>query len=294
MKRFKVINVVVLAWLLCAVMIAGCGVGSAPSSAPAQGDGQLTIRMLDIGQGDSTLIKAGGEIVLIDTGDVEMRDRLVELLKKEGVETIDKLIISHPHADHLGGAYAALKSFKVKSVYDNGQAAATNTYRTYMKLIKQQNIPYKQLAEGDRIELGGGVEFKVFHPDSSNIKGSEDLNNNSIVGKLTYRKFSMLFTGDSEAEAEKAMLAKYGKELKSTLLKSPHHGSKTSSNRNYLKAVAPEAALIPVGKDNDYKHPHAVTINKYKDLGIKIYRTDQDGAITVKTDGTTYEITKER
>lgn len=254
----------------------------------------VTIKMLDIGQGDSVLIRTSEQVIMIDTGDVDERERLMSLLKKEGITTIDKLIITHPHSDHIGGAYILFKQFNVKAVYDNGQTTNTKTYQTYLKWIKDKNIAYKQVLAGDQLDFGGGVSFRIFSPTAQMIKADGDLNADSIVGKLIYGDFSMLFTGDSEAETEKGLLKTYGKELKSTILKVPHHGSKTSSNRNYLQAVAPEAGLVSLGAGNDYGHPHQVTLNKYNALNIKLYRTDQDGSITVTSDGKTYNIQKEK
>lgn len=299
MKKFlKLIVVVMMAVFL--IMAVGCSnaanksKNADPSKTVATKiNTPVTIKMLNIGQGDSILIKTAEQVILIDTGDVDMRDKLVELLKKENVNVIDKLIITHPHADHLGGAYAVLKEFTVKQVYDNGQTTTNATYRTYMKLITSKKIPYKQLLDTENLNFGSGVSFQVFSPTADEIKAGGDLNSNSIVGKLVYNKFSMLFTGDCEADRERMILAKYGSQLKSTILKSPHHGSKTSSNRDYLKAISPEAVLISCGVNNDYKHPHDVTMNKYNDLKMKIYRTDKDGSITIETDGDSYQIQKE-
>ncbi|MBP2633554.1 MAG: beta-lactamase domain protein [Firmicutes bacterium] len=299
MKKF--LNLIVVVMLTVSLAIAvGCGNALDQSKntddskmVAAKTNTPVTIKMLNIGQGDSILIKTAQQVILIDTGDVDMRDKLVELLKKENVHQIDKLIITHPHADHLGGAYSVLKEFTVKQVYDNGQTITNATYRTYMKLITSKKIPYKQLLECENLDFGSGVSFKVLSPTADEIKAGGDLNSNSIVGKLVYNKFSMLFTGDCEADRERLILAKYGNELKSTILKSPHHGSKTSSNRDYLKAITPEAVLISCGINNDYKHPHDVTMNKYNDLKMKIYRTDKDGSITIETDGDSYKIQKE-
>ncbi|MBP2632732.1 MAG: beta-lactamase domain protein [Firmicutes bacterium] len=297
-KFFNLIVVVIMAVFL--IMAVGCGNAVDKSknadtskAVATKTNNPITIKMLNIGQGDSILIKTAEQVILIDTGDVDMRDKLVGLLKKENVNVIDKLIITHPHADHLGGAYAVLKEFTVKQVYDNGQTTTNATYRTYMKLITSKKIPYKQLLDSENLNFGSGVSFQVFSPTADEIKAGGDLNSNSIVGKLVYNKFSMLFTGDCEADRERMILAKYGSQLKSTILKSPHHGSKTSSNRDYLKAIAPEAVLISCGINNDYKHPHDVTMNKYNDLKMKIYRTDKDGTITIETDGDSYQIQKE-
>lgn len=295
---YRKINITLLAILLAAVFFSGCSKSTVQQSTSNMSESatsgqQVSVKMLDIGQGDSILIKTNQKTVLIDTGDVDQRDKLVALLKKENVKTIDQLIITHPHADHLGGAYAVLKNFIVKEVYDNGQSTTTATYRTYLKLLKEKKIVYKQLSADDILDFGNEVKFKVFSPAKGSVNG-DNLNNGSVVGKLSFGEFSMLFTGDAEAEVEKELTQKYGKELQSTILKSPHHGSKTSSNRNYLKIVKPEAVLISVGAGNDYKHPHQVTLNKYKDLKLKVYRTDLNGTITINTDGKTYQITSEK
>ena len=295
--------------LLLLFMAAGCG-SSAPatsaaakSSAAVQTASQaggllLTIKMLDVGQGDALLIRTAEQTILIDTGDLDEHEKLKAALKKENVTTVDKLIITHPHADHLGGASVVFQECKVKEVYDNGEAVTPKFYRDYLKTIKSKGIAYKALADGDVLDFGGGVTFRVLSPvkgDAPKKKdGKPDLNNNSIVGQLQYGKFSMLFTGDCEAEYEKKILSRYGSSLKSTVLKAPHHGSKTSSSLAYLKAVQPEAALISCGAGNDYGHPHKITLDHYEKLKIKAWRTDLNGTITVTSDGSTYDIKGEK
>lgn len=256
---------------------------------------EVKIEVLDIGQGDASLIYTKDEVIMIDTGDVDERDRLEKLLKERNISTIDKLIITHPHADHIGGAYVVFKNVNVKEVYDNGDATTSKTYQTYLKNIKQKNIAYHQLKAGDTVDFGDGVSFKVFSPTEKMIKNDDDLNNNSIVGQLRYKDFTMLFTGDSERDAEQNMVKSYGDELQSDVLKSPHHGSRTSSSDDYLKTVKAKDVIISLAADNEYGHPHKQTLDRYKKYNMNVYRTDQDGTITITTDGSDdYTISKEK
>lgn len=276
------------------LVFAGCSAEKNASTAGGA-QGELKIEMLDIGQGDATLIRTKDQTIMIDTGDIDERDRLVQLLKERDIKTIDKLIITHPHADHIGGAYALFKNFQVKEVYDNGDDTTTQTYRTYLKNIKQQSIPRHQLKAGDEVDFGSGVTFKVFSPTEQMVKTEKNLNNNSIVGQLRYGEFTMLFTGDAEKEAEAAILKQYGDEVKSLVLKAPHHGSRTSSSEAFLKAVGAKDVLISVGAGNDYGHPHKETMARYKKHDMNVYRTDLNGTITVTTNGTAdYTITTEK
>lgn len=286
----KIQNSFLTIMVLLLFIISGCG---GNKTVEKNGEG-ITVKMLDVGQGDALLVRTKEQTILIDTGDVDEREKFLACLKKEGITTIDKMIITHPHADHMGGAEVVFKNFTVKEVYDNGQPTTTNLYRTYLKTIKEKNITYKHLAAGDVLDFGDGTVFKVLSPPKGKVAAGGDLNENSIVGRLAYKDFSMLFTGDSTAEAEAQMLSAYKADLKSTILKSPHHGSKTSSNFNYLKAVAPEAVLISLGSGNEYGHPHKVILDKYEKLKMKIFRTDKDGTITIQTNGSTYDIKKEK
>lgn len=276
-------KIFILLMIICSsIFLFGCGNNDSSATENKKVSGDLSIEMLDIGQGDATLIKTKDQVVMIDTGDIDERDNLLKLLKERNIKTIDKLIITHPHADHLGGAYVIFKNFEVKEVYDNGQKATTKTYKTYLKNIKEKQIKYKALADGDELDFGSGVKFKVLSP----AKLTDDTNNNSIVGKLKYNDFTMMFTGDAEKDIENTLVKKYGDELKSLVLKSPHHGSTTSSTEQFLKAVNPEVALISLGAGNEYGHPHKEILARYKKLGIKVYRTDEDGSIKIISNGT--------
>ena len=306
-KILKILMTLVLS-LSVGLALSGCGGGSAASSGtPKAGTAKtvktvktaggtgLTVRMLDIGQGDAFLLEKDGKFVMIDTGDIEHRDQIVALLHKYQVKEISKIIITHPHADHLGGMNAIFKNFKVDAIYDDGMPANTGSYKNYLQQIKSRKIPYHVLKAGDELDFFDDVKFHVLGPVSviKDQKGNSDFNNNSIVGRLTYGNFSMMFTGDAEKE-EEATILKKGGTFKSDVLKVGHHGSRTSSSPAFLKAVSPKDAFISCGQGNDYGHPHKVTLQKLEKAKINIYRTDRNGTVTLTTDGSKYEISKER
>jgi len=272
------------------VVVAGCKKETAKSAEQGQ---QLIVKVLDIGQGDAILIRVAGQTVLVDTGDIEHREQMVAYIKKEGITTIDKVIITHPHADHLGGMPGILDNFKVGHIYDSGKTSTTALYRQYLSAVNKKNIPFTVATPGSEIIIGDNIKLKIFAPDKSLLAETE-MNNSSIVAKLIYNKFSMLLTGDAEKESEALMLKSYAGELKSNVLKAGHHGSNTSSTPELLKAVGAEAAIISLGANNDYHHPHPSTLKKYEQAKLKVYRTDLDGTVTITSDGNTYNITKEK
>lgn len=284
--------------MLVAMLIASAGCSAKKvveqgQVSSGQEQGALQVKVLDIGQGDAILIRGGGQTVLVDTGDIETRDKLVAYIKKEGITAIDTVIITHPHADHLGGMLGVLENFKVKQIYDSGQTGTTALYRKYLSEVQKQKIPFNLVKAGDEISITNEIKLKFLAPSKPFITESA-MNNNSIVAKLSYNQFSMLLTGDAEKESEKNMVKNYPKELKSTVLKAGHHGSNTSSSSGFLKAVGAEAVIISLGANNDYHHPHPSTLKKYADAQLKVYRTDLDGTVTITSDGKTYKIVKEK
>ena len=287
--RGAVLGLLTILTLVCAAC------GAKPAAVGPAGSG-LVVKVLDVGQGDAILIKTPEQVTLIDTGDVPAREKLVAALKQQGITTIDQVLITHPHADHLGGMAAVLDNFTVKKVYDSGQSTTTALYRNYLSQIQKKNIPFQVIGVGDKnIELGSGAQLKVLGPKKPLLTGTEaDLNNNSLVLRLSYGEFSLLLTGDAEKEAEALMLKADSAGLKSTLLKVAHHGSNSSTTPQFLTAVAPEAVLICVGANNDYHHPHPSTMKKFEQKKLPVYRTDLNGTITVSSDGKTYKIDKER
>ena len=271
----------------------------------------LKITMLNVGQGDSILIQTSKQNILIDTSDVDERSKLVSELDKAGVTTFDKVILTHPHADHIGGMEKLLKDKKytVKEVYDNGIASTSKLYLNYMKALKDGGIKHGTLKAGDTADFGGGVKFEVLFPPQSLIdavndgKQKTDPNNESIVGRLVYKNFSMMFTGDAELKVESEIWAdNKDTKLKSTILKAGHHGSHTSSSENFVRVVKPEYVLISAGEPTDkrggntYGHPHVEPLQTYLNEGIpaeNILWTWKNGTVVIETDGKNFSVTPE-
>lgn len=295
---------IIMVMVLLAMVFAGCSkqdiathtVG-ATSTTQTETTGKVAIKVLDIGQGDAILLKVGNEYSLIDTGDVDHRTQIVGLLKSEGVRSIKNVIITHPHADHMGGFLAVIKNFPIENVYDIGVDVNTNTFKTYEKWIAQKGVNHKVLKKGDTIDFGNGAIFTVFAPWNDKLtdkKGHIDLNNNSIVGKFTFGKFSMLFTGDAEQKEEARLIKEQNTKMSSRILKVGHHGSNGSSSKDFIRSVRPEIAIVSCGLHNTYGHPGDKTLQRLKDENVKIYRTDTMGTVTVVTDGKEWHVSTER
>lgn len=251
----------------------------------------LFVHFIDVGQGDAILIQApSGKVMLVDGGPQSAGQKVVSYLKQAGVTSIDSVVATHPHEDHIGGLIAVVKSFPVKKVYDPGHPHTTQVYSDFLSLVKSKKIEYITPSCGDSIPLDQSLTISVFHPD----KAYKDINDNSIVLKVQYGEISFLLTGDVESEGQSQMLLKSNIDLKSTVLKSGHHGSYTSNDSWFVNAVAPEYAVISVGAYNDYGHPHWQALNRLESIQAKIYRTDLNGNIVFKTDGTAINVVTEK
>ncbi len=267
-----------------------------PAPAPEMPvDPDLTVKVFYIGQGDSILIKSGKDAVLVDSGIPPEKENLVRYLKAEGVKELALLVGTHPHGDHIGGMDAVLKNFPVKRVLDGGQVHTSKMFLEYLKTVKEKKIPFTAVKPGDKFQLDGGAYLEVLWPQKPFIEGtSSDLNNNSVVLKLVKGDFSMLLTGDIQKEAEKVLLAKDKAKLKSDVLKVPHHASGTSSTTAFIKAVGAKDVVVSCGIGNNYNFPEEHVVERYRKEGAKMYVTSRDGAITIKSDGKSYNITKEK
>lgn len=265
-------------------------------TAQLAGDNELRVYFLDVGQGDSELIRIpDGDSAwnaLIDTGEYRYADGLTDALRGLGVEKIDALICSHPHTDHMGCMARIVQRFEIGTVYmphlPDSQVPTTSAYEVLLDALEAKNLTAVSLSEGAEISCPAGAEFQVLAPRRK--AEWDDLNNYSGVIRLTYGETSFLFTGDAESDSEKLILKDAetnGWDLKSTVLKCGHHGSKTSSSANFLKAVDPVYTVISCGKDNSYGHPHEGTLEKLSKLGSRVYRTDEDGTVLAASDGKT-------
>ena len=255
---------------------------SADERAPPTG--VLEAHFIDVGQGDSILIKTAEKNILIDGGD--RGNTVVNYLRNQGVSSLDLVIGTHPHADHIGGLINVMDAIPVKEIIDPGVAHTTITFEDYLDVIDAKDIIFTEGRAGMTRNLGGGAEMEIIHPTSPS---SSHLNNASIVCRVTFGEISFIFTGDAEREAESQILNR-SYELDGDILKVGHHGSATSTTRPFLSAVDPDLAVIMCGRDNQYGHPHQETLENLSASNVDIYRTDKHGTVVIKTDGITYEI----
>ena len=252
--------------------------------------GNLTVHFLDIGQGDSILLEHDEDTMLIDAGEIGKGDEVATYIKSEGVTSLDYVVATHPHSDHIGGMSVILNSFPIGHFVDSGYPYTSKTYENMLSTIDKKNIPFTTPKRGDKIDFSSGIDVQVLNPGSTYF--TDDINQNSVVLKVTDGKISFLFMGDAGIEAENAIM-KDGYNVKADILKVGHHGSRTSSGASFINAVSPTVSVIEVGAGNDYGHSHKETIDKLQKVS-KIYKTDLDGTITVTTDGSAYSVSTQK
>jgi competence protein ComEC len=252
--------------------------------------GFLEVTFFDVGQGDSIFIQTPRRHqVLIDGGPSAV------ILEKLGGNlpfwdrTIDLMILTHPEKDHLTGLLEVLKRYKVENILWTGVVRNTPEYDEWVRLIKKEKANIFIAEAGQKIKLAETV-FNILSP-LTDLQGQEfkDSNNTSVVVKLIFGGASFLFTGDIEKSAEKKLLEERI-DVDSDILKIAHHGSKTSSNDDFIEQVSPEAAVIQVGKNNSYGHPFPGVLETLAKYGIKIFRTDINNDIKIVSDGETFKI----
>ena len=252
------------------------------NNAPLSGADSLCVHYIDVGQGDSALITLpNGKTMLIDAGDNGTERQLISYLKSVGISQIDYLVGTHPHSDHIGGMQEILESFPVGKIF---MPRVTHTSQTYIKLletIQEKNLSVSTARQGKLVLDEGDVHAEFLAPCSDSY---EDLNNYSAVLRLTYQDTAFLFMGDAETLAEREILS-CASDVSADVLKVGHHGSSTSTSKQFLDAVSPDYAVISCGSDNSYGHPHRETLESLEKAGCSVLRTDETGTILIETDG---------
>lgn len=254
-----------------------------PSSANSvQADGTVSIYFIDVGQADSILIKSKDGNALIDAGNNEDGPLLVDYFKSLGVETFDYVIGTHAHEDHIGGMDDIIKSFEVKKYYMPNVATTTKTFEDVLDALETKNYKFSTPKIGEKFSMDDAI-FEVIYVGED----ESDLNSTSIVLRMDHGENSFLFTGDSTTKIEKVIL---NSNIDVDVLKVAHHGSTYSNSLDFLKKVSPEYAVIEVGKNNSYHHPHEAIIKRLDSLGASVYRTDESGTIIMESDGNALDI----
>ena len=261
----------------------------------------LVITAIDVGQADALLVRTPrGHAYLVDAGGrlergpqlegassaEQIGERVVvPFLIREGIHRVDAVVLSHPHGDHVGGLPPVLRTLGSGAFADSGQAYAGHAYHDALDVAHERGIPMLEPRGGDVWRTNDGVVFRFYGPTYPYITGSRsDINSNSLVFRLEYKGFAMLFMGDAGTETEERLLAN-GDDLRADVLKVGHHGSAYGSTPGFVTAAHPHYAIVCVGRHNLFGHPAPQTLATLRKAGAAIYRTDENGAVTVTTDG---------
>ena len=240
----------------------------------------VKVEYIDVGQADAILIENDKKYMLIDAGNNEDGDLLVNYFKDKNITDFEYVVATHPHEDHIGGMDNIINNFNIKKYYMPDCYTTTKTFEELLDALEEKNLSF-ETPDIDSEFLLGDALFKVLYTGTD----KRDLNNTSIVLRMTYKDVSFMFTGDATNVTEKKILAK---DLQSDVLKVGHHGSQYSTSDEFLDKVNPKYAIISVGTGNVYDHPKDITLNKLK--GIEVHRTDKEGTIRVISDGKNIDI----
>ncbi len=278
-----VIGILFAAIAVCYVMVLGNrdGVFGGWKRVGTEGDGKTYFHFLDVGQGDATLITSDGGDVVIDVGGVAAREQVSRYIRSQ-TDTVDYLILTHPHEDHMGAADAVIRTVDVKNVILPDAVAEDAYFARFTEEAEKRDVNVIEAVPGE-VYTVGEMTLTILAPLDPT---AENLNNVSVVTRVDVGETSVMFTGDAEGEAEEALLAAYDTSVfDCDLYQAGHHGSYTSSTRSFVEAMSPDAAVISCGKNNSYGHPHGEVLNTFGDLGVEVFRTDEEGTILFVTDG---------
>lgn len=291
-------------WLISLLLLAGLlGLtGCTMAGAPAASKGPdylrdsvldqsgLKVLFLDVGQGASQLlVSPNGKTMLIDAGDNDKEQLMLDYMKKYGITKLDIVIGTHPDADHIGGLDKVIDHLDIGKVYLPKASSNTKTYESLLTSIKQKGLKVTTAKAGVKLDWDPDVQVEMLAP----VKSYKDNNNNSAVVRLTHGANAILLTGDVESESEQDMIASKA-ELSADLMLVGHHGSNSSTTAAFLNKVKPKAAVIQVGKGNKYGHPKEKVLQRLEKQGVKVYRNDEQGTIAAISDGKQIRMQTER
>lgn len=293
----------VIGCVVCGVLLAGAsylieacgGIGFVPSweqlatwlGVPVGGpdaadlaEGDATVTFFDVGQGDSVLVASGADTCLIDAGTPDAADSLVAMLYAAGVTELDTMVMTHPHADHLGGMARVLQSIEVETLVTpplSEDERASAQVAEVLEWADTTGTAVVTAADEMTIAVGDGTLTVLM----AGLPEADDVNNESLCLRYSLGDFAFLDTGDAEADAEEALAARCGFGLRCTLFKAGHHGSSTSNSETLLSLARPEVAVVSCGLDNEYGHPHAEVLDRFAAYGVEVLRTDEQGSVTI-------------
>ena len=263
-----------------------------PQASSSATEDSFSIHFIDVGQGDSTLVISNGEYLLIDAGENGHETEVINYLRSMNVDKLDYIIATHQHSDHIGGIPEVLEEFECDNIImprlTKAQTPTNSTYTAFLKAVEASEAKVIA-AKPDSVYAVGGAQFEILGPVTDD---AEDINSMSAVTKVTYGENSFLITGDAETDEEKEIIEN-GADLDCDVLRAGHHGSYTSSGKDFLNAVTPEICVISCGANNDYGHPHDKALNRIKKHTEEIYRTDICGSIIMTSDGKNIDISYE-
>lgn len=283
----KLLRLFIFPMMLSLLLLSGCAKADIDTT-PSEGNVHLQVHFLDVGQADSTLLVfPGGQSILIDGGNREDGPEVINYLKSHKIKELSAIVATHPHEDHIGGLDLVIQNIPTKSVYLPNATHSARTFEEFISAVNASGAKKIQAKAGVLLNIPGITGLFVAPVSNS----YEDLNNYSAVLKITYDKVSFLFLGDAEDFSETEML-KSGQDLNVNVLKVGHHGSKSSTTSEFLKAVSPEHAIISSGADNKYGHPDQTVLDRLAKARVNTYRTDQLGTIVATTDGVSVKFDK--
>jgi beta-lactamase superfamily II metal-dependent hydrolase len=284
----RLAGLLTLAACLALAWLAGCRGAAAQGPKPT---GRLRIDFLDVGQGDAALVTSpAGKTVLIDGGLPEAGDTVAAVLDGHGIGMLDLVFLTHRHADHLGGLRAVIDKHGIRMFLDAPYPHEIQEYQRLLALLDKQHVPLRQAERGRNIDLGNGARLTLLGPPEPPLTDTRsDVNANSVASRIDFGKFGILFAADAEAQTERWLLDNQSN-LRATVLKVAHHGSRYASTPKFLQAVQPLVAVVSVGAGNEYHHPDAQTLARLERMGARIFRTDIDGPIAIESDGTKIEV----